>query len=52
MTPSMEIFGYAFLGPRTVNLPYLAFSFGVMLMVVIIGTVIFNWVEATLMDSG
>ncbi len=52
MTPIVEIFRYAFLGGAgTVNLPDLAYSFGFMLVVVIIGTVIFNRVEATFMDT-
>ena len=51
MTPIVEIFRYAFLGLGTVNLPSLAYSFGGMLAVVIIGKVIFNRVEATFMDT-
>jgi ABC-type polysaccharide/polyol phosphate export permease len=34
-----------------VNLPDLVYSFGFMLVVVIIGTLIFNRVEATFMDT-
>ena len=52
MTPIMETFRYAYLGGAgTVNIPDLAYSFGFMLVVVIIGTVIFNRVEATFMDT-
>lgn len=51
MTPIVEIFRYAFLGAGTVNLPNLVYSFGFMLVVVFIGTVIFNRVEATFMDT-
>jgi lipopolysaccharide transport system permease protein len=51
MTPIVETFRYAFLGAGTVNLPDLAYSFGFMLAVVFIGTVIFNRVEATFMDT-
>jgi len=52
MTPIVEIFRYAFLGGAgTVNLPDLAYSFGFMLVAVIIGGVIFNRVEATFMDT-
>ena len=51
MTPIVEIFRYAFLGAGTVNLLNLAYSFGFMLVVVFIGTVIFNRVEATFMDT-
>ena len=38
-------------GAGTVNLPDLAYSFGFMLVAVIIGAVIFNRVEATFMDT-
>jgi len=51
MTPIVEIFRYAYLGAGTVNLPDLAYSFGFMLVVVVIGAVIFNRVEATFMDT-
>jgi lipopolysaccharide transport system permease protein len=51
MTSIIEAFRYAFLGAGTVKLPNLAYSFGFMLMVVFIGTVIFNRVEATFMDT-
>jgi lipopolysaccharide transport system permease protein len=52
MTPIMETFRYAFLGGGgTVNLPDLAYSFGFMLVVVIIGSIIFNRVEQTFMDT-
>jgi len=52
ITPIVEIFRYAFLGGAgTVNLTDLAYSFGFMLVVVIIGAVIFNRVEATFMDT-
>jgi lipopolysaccharide transport system permease protein len=51
MTPIVETFRYAFLGAGTVNLPSLAYSFGFMLAAIFIGTVIFNRVEATFMDT-
>jgi lipopolysaccharide transport system permease protein len=51
MTPIVETFRYAFLGAGTVNLPNLAYSFGFMLVVIFIGIVIFNRVEATFMDT-
>ncbi len=51
MTPIVEIFRYAYLGAGTVNFLNLAYSFGFMLVVVFIGTVIFNRVEATFMDT-
>jgi lipopolysaccharide transport system permease protein len=52
MTPIVEIFRYAYLGGAgSVNLPDLAYSFGFMVAAVVIGTVIFNRVEATFMDT-
>jgi lipopolysaccharide transport system permease protein len=51
MTPIVETFRYAFLGAGTVNLPNLAYSFGFMLVVIFIGIVMFNRVEATFMDT-
>ncbi|MBN1894426.1 ABC transporter permease [bacterium] len=51
MSPVVETFRYAFLGAGTVNLPSLAYSFGFMLIVILIGAVIFNRVEATFMDT-
>ncbi|MCX6983413.1 MAG: hypothetical protein NT118_01500 [Lentisphaerae bacterium] len=46
-----DAFRYAFLGAGTVNLLNLAYRFGFMLVLVLIGTVIFNRVEATFMDT-
>ena len=51
MTPIVEIFRYAFLGAGTVNLPDLAYSFGFMLVALVIGVLLFNRVEATFMDT-
>jgi lipopolysaccharide transport system permease protein len=51
MTPIVEIFRYAYLGAGNVNLPDLAYSFGFMLVVVVVGTLIFNRVEQTFMDT-
>lgn len=52
LTPIMETFRFAFLGGGgAVNLPDLAYSFGFMVVVVIVGAVIFNRVEATFMDT-
>jgi lipopolysaccharide transport system permease protein len=51
MTPIVEAFRYAFLGAGTVNLPNLAYSLGFMLVVVILGSIIFNRVEQTFMDT-
>ena len=51
MTPIVEAFRYAFLGAGSFNPMNLLYSFGFMVVVVIIGTVIFNRVEATFMDT-
>jgi lipopolysaccharide transport system permease protein len=51
MTPIVETFRYAFLGAGSVHPLDLAYSFGFMVVVVIIGSVVFNRVEATFMDT-
>jgi len=51
MTPIVEAFRYAFLGAGTVDINHLLYSLGFMLAVVIIGSVIFNRVEQTFMDT-
>ncbi len=51
MTPIVEIFRYAFLGAGSVSPVDLLYSFGFMVVVVAIGTVMFNRVEATFMDT-
>jgi lipopolysaccharide transport system permease protein len=51
MSSVVEAFRYAYLGAGTVNLAQLAYSFGIMLLVIIIGTVMFNRVETTFMDT-
>jgi lipopolysaccharide transport system permease protein len=51
ITPIVETFRYAFLGAGTVNLWHLLYSFIFMLVVVFQGTVIFNRVEQTFMDT-
>ena len=51
MTPIVETFRYAFLGAGSVHPLELAYSFGFMLVVVIIGSVVFNRVQATFMDT-
>jgi lipopolysaccharide transport system permease protein len=51
MTPVIEAFRFAYLGAGTVNLNGLLYSFGFMLVVVIIGSIIFNRVEQTFMDT-
>ena len=47
----VETFRYAFLGGGTVNLGELAYSFGFMIVVILVGAIIFNRVEATFMDT-
>ena len=51
MTPIVEAFRYAFLGAGTVDVNHLLYSFGFMLVVVVLGSIIFNRVEQTFMDT-
>jgi lipopolysaccharide transport system permease protein len=51
MTPIVETFRYAFLGAGDANIGHLLYSFGFMLVVVFLGGIIFNRVEATFMDT-
>jgi lipopolysaccharide transport system permease protein len=51
MTPIVEIFRYAFLGAGTVDMGHLLYSFAFMFVVVFMGSVIFNRVEQTFMDT-
>jgi len=51
VTPIVETFRYAFLGAGTVNLWHLLYSFIFMMVVVSLGTIIFNRVEQTFMDT-
>ena len=51
LTPIVEAFRYAYLGAGTVNLFNLLYSFGFMLVVLFIGLVLFNRIEATFMDT-
>jgi lipopolysaccharide transport system permease protein len=51
MTPIIEAFRFGFLGAGTVAIGPLLYSFGFMLGVVLVGTVIFNRVEQTFMDT-
>jgi lipopolysaccharide transport system permease protein len=51
MTPILEAFRVAFLGAGTVNLGHLLYSFFFMLVVVFLGSIIFNRVEQTFMDT-
>jgi lipopolysaccharide transport system permease protein len=51
LTPIVEAFRYAYLGGGEVNIINLLYSFGFMLVVLIIGILIFNRIEATFMDT-
>lgn len=51
ITPIVEIFRFGFLGAGSVNPWGLVYSFAFMLVVVVIGSVVFNRVEATFMDT-
>jgi len=51
MTSIVEAFRYAFLGAGSVNRMQLLYSFGFMVVIVIVGITIFNRVEQTFMDT-
>jgi len=51
MTPVVEAFRYAFLGAGTVDVGHLLYSVGFMLAAVALGSVVFNRVEQTFMDT-
>jgi lipopolysaccharide transport system permease protein len=51
MTPILEAFRYAFLGAGRADLGSLLYSFVFMLVVVFLGTLVFNRVEQTFMDT-
>jgi hypothetical protein len=51
MSSVVEAFRYAYLGAGTVNLAQLGYSFGFMVVVILVGAVIFNRVEQTFMDT-
>lgn len=51
ITPIVEAFRFAFLGAGTVDLFNLLYSFGFMLVVLFIGLLLFNRIEATFMDT-
>jgi lipopolysaccharide transport system permease protein len=51
MTPIVETFRFAFLGAGSVHPLDLLYSFGFMVVIVVIGAVMFNRVEATFMDT-
>lgn len=51
ITPVVEAFRFAFLGTGAFSWGMLAYSFGFMIVVVLIGIIIFNRVETTFMDT-
>jgi lipopolysaccharide transport system permease protein len=51
MTPIVETFRYAFLGAGSMNSLAWLYSFGFMAVIVVVGAVMFNRVEATFMDT-
>jgi len=51
MTPIIEAFRYGFLGAGTFNWLHLGYSFGFMIVVLVLGTLIFTKVERTFMDT-
>src|SRR5258706_10536229 len=51
MTSIVEAFRFAFLGAGSVDINHLLYSFGFMLVVVIAGSIVFNRVEQTFMDT-
>jgi lipopolysaccharide transport system permease protein len=51
MTPVVEVFRLAFLGVSSLSPIYLLYSIGFMLVILMIGVLIFNRVEATFMDT-
>ncbi|UCG42201.1 MAG: ABC transporter permease [candidate division WOR-3 bacterium] len=51
MTSVIEAFRHAFLGAGSISIGGLAYSFGFMVVLVALGAVIFNRVEATFMDT-
>ncbi len=51
MTSIIEAFRFAYLGAGAVNINNLLYSFGFMVTVVIVGSIIFNRVEQTFMDT-
>jgi lipopolysaccharide transport system permease protein len=51
ITPLVETFRYGFLGSGTVQPLGLLYSFSFMLVAVVLGSIVFNRVEATFMDT-
>ena len=51
VTAPVEVFRYAVLGQGTIMPQYLALSWAITIMVVVVGVMIFNRVEKTFMDT-
>lgn len=51
MTSVIETFKYGFLGQGTFSWAFLAYSFGFMLLLLLLGTVVFNRTEKNFMDT-
>ena len=51
VTPIIETFRYGFLGTGSFSWAYLAYSFGFMIIVLLLGIISFNRVEKTFMDT-
>jgi lipopolysaccharide transport system permease protein len=51
MTPIIETFRYSFTGAGSFNWMHLGYSFGFMVVLMFLGTVVFNRVEKTFMDT-
>lgn len=51
MTPVIELFRYAFLGVSSLDPVYILYSFAFMVIILLIGVLVFNHVEATFMDT-
>lgn len=51
MTPIIEMFRYGFLGAGTVNVQYYLLSWGVTILILVFGILLFNMVEKTFMDT-
>ena len=51
MSPIIETFRYGFLGSGTLDWYMIAYSFGVACFVLFIGTIVFNKVEKSFMDT-
>jgi lipopolysaccharide transport system permease protein len=51
VTPVVETFRYAFLGSGSFSWAYLGYSFGATVVILLLGTVVFNKVEKSFTDT-